>query len=78
MVSKVAGRYRQHPEFQSFYFPSKGRDKPVFGTLQPQLKLRSSRKGILMVTITCAEQYHLLRGYMMDHDEAGTILAATD
>jgi hypothetical protein len=27
---------------------------------------------------TCAEQYHLLRGYMMDHDEAGTILAATD
>jgi hypothetical protein len=27
---------------------------------------------------TCAEQYHLLRGYMMDHDEAGTILAVTD
>jgi len=27
---------------------------------------------------TCAEQYHLLREYMMDHAEAGTILAATD
>ena len=27
---------------------------------------------------TCAEQYHLLREYMMDHAEAGAILAATD
>ncbi len=27
---------------------------------------------------TCAEQYHLLRDYMMDHAEAGAILAATD
>ena len=27
---------------------------------------------------TCAEQYHLLREYMMDHGEAGAILAATD
>ena len=27
---------------------------------------------------TCAEQYHLLRDYMMDHAEAGGILAATD
>lgn len=29
-------------------------------------------------SVTCAEQYHLLREYMMDHDEARTILAATD
>ena len=27
---------------------------------------------------TCAEQYHLLREYMMDHAEARAILAATD
>ncbi len=27
---------------------------------------------------TCADQYHLLREYMMDHAEAGAILAATD
>jgi hypothetical protein len=27
---------------------------------------------------TCAEQYHLLREYMMDHAEAGAILGATD
>ena len=27
---------------------------------------------------TCGEQYHLLREYMMDHAEAGAILAATD
>ena len=27
---------------------------------------------------TCAEQYHLLRVYMMDHAEAGAILAAID
>jgi hypothetical protein len=27
---------------------------------------------------TCAEQYHLLREYMMDHGEAGAILGATD
>lgn len=27
---------------------------------------------------TCAEQYQLLREYMMDHAEAGAILAATD
>ena len=27
---------------------------------------------------TCAKQYHLLREYMMDHAEAGAILAATD
>jgi hypothetical protein len=27
---------------------------------------------------TCAEQYHLLRDYMMDHAEAGAILRATD
>ena len=27
---------------------------------------------------TCAEQYHLLREYMMDHAEAKAILAATD
>ena len=27
---------------------------------------------------TCAEQYHLLREYMMEHAEAGAILAATD
>lgn len=27
---------------------------------------------------TCAEQYHLLREFMMDHAEAGAILAATD
>lgn len=27
---------------------------------------------------TCAEQYHLLREYMMDHPEAGAILAAID
>ncbi|NJD24553.1 MAG: antirestriction protein [Betaproteobacteria bacterium] len=27
---------------------------------------------------TCAEQYHLLREYMMDHAEAGAILRATD
>ncbi len=27
---------------------------------------------------TCAEQYHLLREYMMVHAEAGAILAATD
>ncbi len=26
----------------------------------------------------CGEQYHLLREYMMDHAEAGAILAATD
>jgi hypothetical protein len=27
---------------------------------------------------TCGDQYHLLREYMMDHAEAGAILAATD
>ena len=27
---------------------------------------------------TCAEQYHLLREHMMNHAEAGAILAATD
>ncbi len=27
---------------------------------------------------TCAEQYHMLREYMMDHSEAEEILAATD
>jgi hypothetical protein len=27
---------------------------------------------------TCADQYHLLREYLMDHAEAGAILAATD
>jgi hypothetical protein len=27
---------------------------------------------------TCAEEYHLLRDYMMDHAEARAILAATD
>ena len=27
---------------------------------------------------TCAEQYHLLREYLMNHAEAGAILAATD
>ena len=27
---------------------------------------------------TCADQYHLLREYMMDHAEARAILAATD
>ena len=27
---------------------------------------------------TCAEQYHLLREYAMDHPEAGAILAACD
>ena len=27
---------------------------------------------------TCADQYHLLREYMMDHGEAGAILGATD
>ena len=27
---------------------------------------------------TCADQYHLLRDYMMDHAEAGAILSATD
>ena len=27
---------------------------------------------------TCGDQYHLLREYMMDHAEAGPILAATD
>ena len=27
---------------------------------------------------TCAEQYHMLREYMMDHAEAGAILAACD
>jgi Antirestriction protein len=27
---------------------------------------------------TCAEQFHLLREFMMDHAEAGAILAATD
>jgi hypothetical protein len=29
-------------------------------------------------TEICAGQYHLLREYMMDHAEAGAILAATD
>lgn len=27
---------------------------------------------------TCAERFHLLREYMVDHTEAGAILAATD
>ena len=27
---------------------------------------------------TCAEQYHLLREYMMDHAEAGAVLRAVD
>lgn len=27
---------------------------------------------------TCAEQYHLLREYMMDHAEAGAVLRTTD